>query len=363
MKLRRIAAALVIVSLGAASIAFGSMYAKMQDCRITEKTIVGDAAAAAGLSASFGMGLQNQLYWRNVFTYGGADDGADVQETAFSRKNPFPADKKGPVPYVRLTGYMTSGNALDDILTDPAEGDPIRQELLAQVRQEFFTAGAAERVQEIKRALPADGETTQDLKLKDIFRYYPIEGDLTGTSIWAASLDNAVYASEDSVKLGQDLNHFLRIPIPETESSGFEVIKYPEGSLNFNYYQGKENCSQQEDHFDFHSIACSTPDAVYFTFNTHTDDGDVVDTSLIPGGYGIYRLPYDREKEIFLSEKLEMVYALDPKKQYTDIYASPDGAKLFLVSQAARLAAVGVKEVQATAEIIDVRTMQCDRRE
>ena len=363
MKLRRIAAALVIVSLGAASIAFGSMYAKMQDCRITEKTIVGDAAAAAGLSASFGMGLQNQLYWRNVFTYGGADDGADVQETAFSRKNPFPADKKGPVPYVRLTGYMTSGNALDDILTDPAEGDPIRQELLAQVRQEFFTAGAAERVQEIKRALPADGETTQDLKLKDIFRYYPIEGDLTGTSIWAASLDNAVYASEDSVKLGQDLNHFLRIPIPETESSGFEVIKYPEGSLNFNYYQGKENCSQQEDHFDFHSIACSTPDAVYFTFNTHTDDGDVVDTSLIPGGYGIYRLPYDRKKEIFLSEKLEMVYALDPKKQYTDIYASPDGAKLFLVSQAARLAAVGVKEVQATAEIIDVRTMQCDRRE
>ena len=363
MKLRRIAAALVIVSLGAASIAFGSMYAKMQDCRITEKTIVGDAAAAAGLSASFGMGLQNQLYWRNVFTYGGADDGADVQETAFSRKNPFPADKKGPVPYVRLTGYMTSGNALDDILTDPAEGYLIRQELLAQVRQEFFTAGAAERVQEIKRALPADGETTQNLKLKDIFRYYPIEGDLTGTSIWAASLDNAVYASEDSVKLGQDLNHFLRIPIPETESSGFEVIKYPEGSLNFNYYQGKENCSQQEDHFDFHSIACSTPDAVYFTFNTHTDDGDVVDTSLIPGGYGIYRLPYDREKEIFLSEKLEMVYALDPKKQYTDIYASPDGAKLFLVSQAARLAAVGVKEVQATAEIIDVRTMQCDRRE
>ena len=363
MKLRRIAAALVIVSLGAASFTFAAVRGQMADCRITEKTIVGDAAAAAGLSASFGMGLQNQLYWRNVFTYGGADDGADVQETAFSRKNPFPGKRKNPIPSVRLTGYMTSGNALDDILTDPAEGYPIRQELLAQVRQEFFTAGAAERVQEIKRALPADGETTQDLKLKDLFRYYPIEGDLTGTSIWAASLDNAVYASEDSVKLGQDLNRFLRIPIPETESSGFSVGKYPDGSLNFNYYQGKENCSQQEDHFDFHSIACSTPDAVYFTFNTHTDDGDVVDTSLIPGGYGIYRLPYDREKEIFLSEKLEMVYALDPKKQYTDIYASPDGAKLFLVSQAARLAAVGVKEVQATAEIIDVRTMQCDRRE
>ena len=116
MKLRRIAAALVIVSLGAASAAFGSMYAKMQDCRITEKTIVGDAAAAAGLTASFGMGLQNQLYWKNVYTYGGADDGADVQETAFSRKNPFPADKKGPVPYVRLENMTAGGDVLYSLL-------------------------------------------------------------------------------------------------------------------------------------------------------------------------------------------------------------------------------------------------------
>ena len=76
MKLRRIAAALVIVSLGAASFTFAAVRGQMADCRITEKTIVGDAAAAAGLSASFGMGLQNQLYWRNVFTYGGAGGGS-----------------------------------------------------------------------------------------------------------------------------------------------------------------------------------------------------------------------------------------------------------------------------------------------
>ena len=98
------------VSLGAASFTFAAVRGQMTDCRITEKTIVGDAAAAAGLSASFGMGLQNQLYWRNVYTYGGADDGADVQETAFSRKNPFPADKKGPVPYVRLENMTAGGD-------------------------------------------------------------------------------------------------------------------------------------------------------------------------------------------------------------------------------------------------------------
>ena len=361
MKLRRIAAALVIVSLGAASFTFAAVRGQMADCRITEKTIVGDAAAAAGLSASFGMGLQNQLYWRNVYTYGGADDGADVQETAFSRKNPFPADKKGPVPYVRLENFTASGDVIYSLLPG-AKGYSYRQERLSAVRQDFLQPDAVEKLQTIEQQLPEEGR--DDIKLREIFRYYPIDGDLRGkTLIYSVSLTDVSFGTMDVQTHWENFNHFFRIPVLENESSGFWVQKYPEGFMRTDYYEGKERQSAASDHFDFYSIACSTPDAVYFTFNTHTDDGDVVDTSLIPGGYGIYRLPYDREKEIFRSEKLEMVYALDPKKQYTDIYASPDGAKLFLVSQAARLTAVGVKEVQATAEIIDVRTMQCDRRE
>ncbi len=97
MKLRRIAAALVIVSLGAASFTFAAVRGQMTDCRITEKRLSETRRLPRVWSASFGMGLQNRLYWRNVYTYGSADDGADVQETTFSRKNPFPADK-GPVP-------------------------------------------------------------------------------------------------------------------------------------------------------------------------------------------------------------------------------------------------------------------------
>ena len=325
MKLRRIAAALVIVSLGAASFTFAAVRGQMTDCRITEKTIVGDAAAAAGLSASFGMGLQNQLYWKNVYTYGGADDGADVQETAFSRKNPFPADKKGPVPYVRLENMTAGGDVLYSLLPG-AKGYSYRQERLSAVQQDFLQPDAVEKLQTIEQQLPEEGQ--DDIKLKEIFRYYPIDGELSGeTLIYSVSLADVAFGTLDVQTHWENFNHFFRIPVLENESSGFWVQKYSNGFMRTAYYEGKERQSAASDHFDFHSIACSTPDAVYFTFNTHTDDGDVVDTSLIPGGYGIYRLPYDREKEIFLSEKLEMVYALDPEKQYTDIYASPDGAK------------------------------------
>ena len=63
MKLRRIAAAVMILSLGAASFTFTAVHGQMRDCRITERTIVGDASAAAGLTASFGMGLREKLFW------------------------------------------------------------------------------------------------------------------------------------------------------------------------------------------------------------------------------------------------------------------------------------------------------------
>ena len=200
MKLRRIAAALVIVSLGAASFTFAVVRGQMTDCRITEKTIVGDAAAAAGLSASFGMGLQNQLYWRNVYTYGGADDGADVQETAFSRKNPFPADKKGPVPYVRLENFTASGEVIYSLLPG-AKGYSYRQERLSAVQQDFLQPDAVEKLQTIEQQLPEEGR--EDIKLKEIFRYYPIDGELSGeTLIYSVSLADVAFGKISITFLG-----------------------------------------------------------------------------------------------------------------------------------------------------------------
>ena len=37
-----------------------------------------------------------------------------------------------------------------------------------------------------------------------------------------------------------------------------------------------------------------TEDGCYFWFSNRTQNGRTVDTSRIPGGYGVYRLPYGR---------------------------------------------------------------------
>lgn len=52
-----------------------------------------------------------------------------------------------------------------------------------------------------------------------------------------------------------------------------------------NFDRAKKNA----DSFSFETIACSTPEAVYFTFDPHSYRGELVDTSMIPGGYGLYR--------------------------------------------------------------------------
>ena len=50
--------------------------------------------------------------------------------------------------------------------------------------------------------------------------------------------------------------------------------------------------TEQGDSFDFYTQSVATDDAFYFFFSNRTQLGNLVDTSRVPGGYGVYRLPY-----------------------------------------------------------------------
>ncbi len=49
--------------------------------------------------------------------------------------------------------------------------------------------------------------------------------------------------------------------------------KYPKGFMRTDYYEGKSASLRRRIILTFTASLC-TPDAVYFTFNTHTDGGD-----------------------------------------------------------------------------------------
>ena len=138
-----------------------------------------------------------------------------------------------------------------------------------------------------------------------------------------------------------------------------------------------DRAKKNSDSFSFETIACGTPEAVYFTFDPHSYRGELVDTSMIPGGYGLYRLPYDSEKNVFLPEKLKMVYPLDPTRDYVSIHSSPDGQKLLLTSRAWQFGDTKKssryedansepvtkfnRERRLTAEVVNLASMTCEK--
>ena len=131
----------------------------------------------------------------------------------------------------------------------------------------------------------------------------------------------------------EKLNQFLRIPVQENEKVTITLTKDSQGEVSdFGMEQ------QNEDAFQFgvssdHSLA--TDEAFYFTFNNRTEQGAVVDTSLIPGGYGIYRIPYtvdfDPNKETgILIDQISTVYSIDPSHEVLRLHSSHDKSKLLL---------------------------------
>ena len=102
--------------------------------------------------------------------------------------------------------------------------------------------------------------------------------------------------------------------------------------------------TEQGDSFDFYTQSVATDDAFYFFFSNRTQLGNLVDTSRVPGGYGVYRLPYgwvDTDEpykgqadgwhnyDVF-ADQLECIYAVGPEITLSNLAASGDGTRLFL---------------------------------
>ncbi len=73
----------------------------------------------------------------------------------------------------------------------------------------------------------------------------------------------------------------------------------------------------------------------FFTFSCYTTDGELLDTSNIPGGYGIYRFPRHTESGVhnLTADELQTVYSLDAERVRVEaLYTSKDQGQLLLVT-------------------------------
>ncbi|MBR7020901.1 MAG: hypothetical protein IKI15_07585 [Lachnospiraceae bacterium] len=148
-------------------------------------------------------------------------------------------------------------------------------------------------------------------------------------------------------EIARKFEEFFRIPVIAEDERRLE------GSNDYGYPE-IEQVAVGKDCYEPKFTSSVTEEAMYFTFNTHTDGGSVVDTSLIPGGYGIYRLPYRVDREAgtttVLIDDMKLFVPLSPEADHVDIMIDNDQKNMMIY-----YSLNGVDQVQ----FIDLASGQC----
>lgn len=360
MKMRKVAAAFTILALiGGAFVCMQTENLK-KDAHIYEETLAGNPAAADGLAVNFGGYLSyGGLSWENSYTYGSEQNTEFLAEAKkewnSSNTSSISADLYTDFSWEEWSELFCGENS-DNGPADQSEIEA-RQYLKAP-----FSDNAEKFFTDLKEEIPNNMPKNLKIRVQDVLKYYIIGGDIqikenmNLLDFWMLF----EYAGNEPIdkKLWSDIQAFFKIPVLENEYALVSVQRDSQENAVLSFSDNGSSSKNGADSFRFSTVSCATDEAVYFTFDAHTTNGNLADTSLIPGGYGIYRLPYDSETGIPKTSELEMIYSLDPEMHYGSLHASPDGKKLFLTYYNEYNNSDDIYSV--SAQIIDIQSRSCD---
>lgn len=292
------------------------------DVKITETTVFGDRSEAGGITVDLWTEYRDASFWNTHVVTGEAMETV----TTFYPSSPFEEETTSlKVPKFGIT-------LRDSIGYDYGDGViPGTQNGL----NDAFDALAAE-------ILPGESKEKK-ITLADYMEYYALQVDITVPSddllgydeILATSrvikdekaasswLSNLEPGSDQYV--AQQFQEFFRIPVLQTEKIKIGLDKNRSGEIGGTSYGNDESeMANLYSQFDI-----MTEDAIYFTFRGHGTAGTLYDFSQVPGGYGIYKLPYSRADGVDASQ-LSMVYSLDPTIEILAMELSPDQSDILL---------------------------------
>ena len=368
MKMRRIAAGVLILSLAAGGYAIAQVGKQREHAQVYAETVAGDPKAAAGLRVTFGASISRSgLNWQNTYCFG--DGGADIagSESAATGAGPTGNAAGGAGADIARVEFLKSNldneansnkyetavsfemykefdlqdiNALffgkkegQSLAGSVSERTDARKKEISGILKGPFAKNAESYMKKLLADIPAgDREKRVKLHTKELLNYYILSGWISGEDDLDMNF-NILCDSEGSdyeleqAKNWKAWNDFFRIPVLDDEYYEVGLTKGSDGEV---YVTTDYGTAEGDDDFYFNVQSCDTDEAAYFFFESHSMSGNVVDTSMIPGGYGIYRMPHGEKDGKSPIERLETVYPLDPNAYYQSISVSPDGKKLFV---------------------------------
>lgn len=306
---------------------------------IVERTRNGDASEAKGLEITFDAltmeldsknhtsSVADDIVWKNTISYDGKKPALQAEQVK---------------TYTDYQEKSVGGYIFKNLSSDYYDG--IRY-------VDYFISNFPAVREETKRLEKSENQPVT-FRLRDCLDYYPLfvdihppytdffENGYSLTDVAAGREKRKVpYTAEEAQAILDKFEKFFRIPVLKGD---VWVLK-------------KESGWVPSEDSGFTSYFCSTVSekAVFFTFRSLAQNGLPVDTSLIPGGYGIYCLPYSWESIDGIDfskidvDAMKLFCPLDPDAQVKQIAISNDGKTLYVISR---------KNTAYYAQMIDAET-------
>ena len=350
---------LLVFAIGGTGYVSASLLKEKDNVQITETVVLGDKSAVEGVTVKRNVKYDRYMRWNTTYVVGEEPECNTV----------YTFDEHGRLREEQNYRY----NGLE-LYTDVVRGHD-----LANVDAERLS-GVNRAMKELFDETEPGQENSAIIDLADYLDFYEYEvfidlpGDIFLGHVSKFDIEETIATYdgnnrhipelEAELHIIETISEFFKIPVIENHLYEIAVSKDMDGNL-YAWSYGSANGGgssgniamggtlPESDAFSLWAISVYTEDMCYFTFYPYTDDGKLIDTSHIPGGFGIYQLPFDKETKTIDVDHLKLVYALDPKEEVLNLHYDERRNTILLLGH--KEAGAGYKMTVFDADTIEVK--------
>lgn len=340
--------AFIILISGTVSYAQNELLKEKDQVHFTEHIIYGDKSVVEGVTIDAYNTYQNHLFWHTTYEVGEVPKESTAYEfysSSYWDNAVYTGGSMDIINYSNcptVSGYMVDKEyfgleaAMKELYDETEPGEENVKQVYLKDYMEYYSFGW-------DLELPKEEGKTYTPYCE--YHYFS-PGDLDEEIAKLEASDRNAKTLEQLKKCKKDLENFqefFKIPVLETEIYMIALAKDEKGSIIASAESGlgggtstgnidfpEMPWDENLDSFRFGMYYVFDNGDCFFTFDPLTTQGNPVDTSLIPGGYGIYHITYDSEKGEIDSEHIQMVYSMEPTVELSQLCLDASGKNILL---------------------------------
>lgn len=344
---------LLVFVIGGTCYVSASLLREKDNVQITETVIYGDKSFVEGVTIERNVKYDNHMRWNTTYVIGEEpscetvytfSEGGTLREESIHRPEGINMHTDAIGEFDGSDGKNLTGvdKAMKELFDKTEPGQENSAVINLADYLDFYEY-------EIYIDLPGD-----------IHHYYISRGDIEEDFHRYSANESYQKELEEQLHLIDTLTEFFKIPVIKNHFYEISVAKNMDGTLHgWGYGSANGGGSSgnvtmgatldDADSFGLWMISTFAEDMCYFTFDPYTRNGELVDTGYIPGGYGIYGLPFDAEKKTIDVDGMRMLYELEPTEVVYGLQFDEQRNQLLLFQE---------KEAGSVMTVIEKDTMQ-----